>query len=153
MIHYRPMSSPAFDAPLTLELRPSPVLRGALLALHVLAAIGLLVLPAAWLVAGMLMLGVSLALEWRRAGRCHRLHWRADGSWEQPGTVAASSLDSSTFVSRWLIVLALRDGMRVRRWPICADAVPVSTWRRLRARLQVQGAALAGAKQGESARL
>lgn len=145
------MSSPAFDAPLTLEPRPSPALRASLLALHGLAVAGLLVLPAAWLTAGALALGISLVLEWRRAGRYHRLHWRADGSWEQPGAEAVSHLHRSTFVSRWLIVLALHDGQRVRRWSICADAVPEATWRRLRARLQVQGAALAGAEQEVSA--
>ncbi|MEF8833752.1 MAG: protein YgfX, partial [Halofilum sp. (in: g-proteobacteria)] len=141
------MSSPAFDAPLTLELQPSAALRASLIALHVLAAVGLLVLPAAWLVAGALVLGVSLALEWRRAGRHHCLHWRADGGWEQPGATGVSQLHRSTFVSRWLIVLALHDGRRVRRWAICADAVAVPTWRRLRARLGVQGPALAGVQQ------
>lgn len=145
------MSSPAFDAPLTLEPRPSTALRASLLALHALAAAGLLVLPVAWLSAGTLALDISLALEWRRAGRCHRLRWRVDGSWEQPDTEAVSHLHRSTFVSRWLIVLALHDGRRVRRWPICADAVPEITWRRLRARLQVHGAALAGAEQEASA--
>lgn len=118
-----------------------------LLTLHALAAAGLLVLPTAWLVAGALALGVSLALEWRRAGRYLRLHWRVDGSWEQPGVDGVSRLHHSSFVSRWLIVLALEDGRRVRRWVLCADAVPAPTWRRLRARLWVQGPGLLGAQE------
>lgn len=138
------MSSIAFDAPLTLELRPSAHLRAALLVLHALAAAGLCVLTWGWVVIGVMVLSVSLALEWRRMWGRHRLHWRADGGWEQPGAAAVSQLHRSTFVSAWLIVLALHDGRRVRRWALCADAMAAPTWRRLRARLQVRGSALAG---------
>lgn len=141
------MSSPAFDAPLTLEPRPSPALRAALLLVHGLAMGGLLLLPAAWLAVGLPTLGVSLAYEWHRAGRGQRLHWRGDGSWEQPGAATACQLHHSTFISRWLIVLVLDDGRRLRHWLLCADAVPAPTWRRLRARLRVHGPALVGAEQ------
>jgi hypothetical protein len=79
------MSSIAFDAPLTLELRPSAHLRATLLALHALAVAGLCALPWVWIGIGVPALGVSLAMEWRRTGRRQRLHWRADGGWEQPG--------------------------------------------------------------------
>ncbi len=144
------MSSPAFDAPLTLELRPSVSLRCALLALHGLAAVGLFVLPLAWTALGALVLSASLALEWRRASRYHHLRWCTDGTWEHPGAAVACQVHRSSFVSRWLIVLALYDGRSVRRWAICADAVPAPTWRRLRARLQVQGAALAGGDEQQS---
>jgi hypothetical protein len=145
------MSSIAFDAPLTLELRPSAHLRAALLALHVLAVAGLCMLPWLWIVMGVSALSVSMALEWRRTGCRQRLRWRADGGWEQPGSAAVSQLHGSTFVSARLIVLALHDGRRVRRWALCADAMAEPTWRRMRARLRVQGAALAAVAEAPAA--
>ncbi len=134
------MSSPAYVAPLTLEPGASPTLRTILLGLYGLAAGGLLWLPVAWAVLGMLVLAVSGVGEWRRQAKtavC--LHWQSDGYWEQPDVEGLSCLHASTFLSPWLVVLALDDGRRVRRWAIPRDAVPAVQWRRLRARLRVEG--------------
>lgn len=131
------MSSPAFSAPLTLEPRSSASLRSALLVLHGLAAGGLLWLPWAWGAVGIVLLVVSGTCEWRRVRRPVRLCWQADGFWEQPGAEGPSTLHGSTFVSRALVVLALDDGRRVRRWTLPRDALPAVQWRRLRARLRV----------------
>lgn len=141
------MSSPAFDAPLRLEVRPSRALRVALVLLHVLAALAalaLLPLPAPWVLAGAAVLIASGGIEWRRARQHQRLLWRADGAWEHPGATGECRLHASTFVSPWLVVLALQDGRRVRRWVLVRDALPPVVWRRLRARLHVAGPALAG---------
>ncbi|MEX1080386.1 MAG: protein YgfX [Halofilum sp. (in: g-proteobacteria)] len=137
------MSSSAYVTPLTLEPGASPALRTIVSGLYGLAACGLLWLPAVWIVVGMTVLVVSGLGEWRRQTGCAVcLRWQADGYWEQPGVEEPACLLASTFLSRWLVVLALDDGRRVRRWAIPRDAVPAAQWRRLRARLRVEGSRL-----------
>ncbi len=131
------MSSPAFSAPLTLEPRPSPLLGGLLVLLHALAAGALLLVPPTWGAVGGVLLCASGVHEWRRARRPLWLRWRADDAWEHSGSDAPSSLHGSSFLSPWLIVLALDDGRRIRRWVLARDALVPAQWRRLRARLQV----------------
>lgn len=143
----RPLKSfTAFDAPLALETRPSRTLRAGLVALHAAAGIGLMLVPPAWGWGGNAVLVASLGWEWRRSVRRHRLTWRRDGCWDC-GEAAPLSLGSSTFLSPWLVILSLHDGRRSCRWALARDALPAEQWRRLRARLRVQGAALTNGAQ------
>lgn len=140
------MSSPAFSAPLTLEPGRSPALDRLLVVQHILAASGLLLLPWTWAAIGGALLGASAAYEWRRARQRVWLCWQADQSWDQPGDETPATLNASTFVSRWLVVLALDNGRRIRRWAVPRDALCAVQWRRLRSRLRVIGTHLTTGK-------
>ena len=134
------MSSTAFSAALVVEPRPSKLLRGLLVMACVAAVAAATTLPAAALVAAVLLLAPAVWHEWRALQRPMSLYWRADGDWCDLATGSILCLDRATFVSRWLVVLVLRDADGVHRIPLLPDSLTRTQWRRLRARLRLEGA-------------
>lgn len=142
-------SSPAFDAALEVDARGSRALAAAVAAVHGVVAAGLWALPAAWALGGTVLLLAALVHDLRRVVRPARLTWQRDGTWSAPGRAAPLRLGAATFVSRWLVVLVLVDARgRTRRVVLARDAVAPATWRRLVARLRVDGPRRAVAASG-----
>jgi len=146
-----PPSSPPFAATLTLEAGPTRALTGALISAYVAATIASLWLPTAWRAGVVVALVAALVAELVRMRRPVRLQWRAEGGWydlERP-TCGPLQLAAPTFVSRWLIVVVLVEpGARPRRYLITRAAVAPAQWRRLLARLRVEGGGAACAVAG-----
>jgi len=140
------MSSPAFAAPLVIESRPSRLLRALVIAGYAVAALGLIALGGPWAYAGPIAALAGAWRDWGRIAARPALTWHPDGHWlvtRRDGAEEMCRLDATTTVMPWVIVLVLRAGRSRRRFVVARDAVPRETWRRLRVRLQVQGAALA----------
>ncbi len=137
-----PQSSPPFAATLTLEAGPTRALVAVLISAYAGATSASFWLPLAWGAGVALALAVGLAVELVRVCRPVRLQWRAEGSWYDLEHPARGPLElaAPTFVSRWLVVLVLIEPSgRPRRYLITRAAVAPAQWRRLLARLQVQG--------------
>ena len=138
-----PTSSPAFDAPLAFEAGRSRVLASGVASAYGLAALGLAAVPLAWSLAGWALLAAGLVRDLPRVSRRMRLRWEADGSWWLPDAAPAEPLwlCAPTFVSRWLVVLDLRAAGTGRRHRVvlARDSVSPVAWRRLVARLRVEG--------------
>lgn len=117
------------------------MLRAVLVSVHLVAAAGLLVVPPVWALPGATVLAASLALEWRRARFTATLLWRGDGSWLCGDEPSALGLRGATFLTPWVVVLVLAGEGGVRRIALLRDALPAQQWRRLRARLRVEGPA------------
>ncbi len=138
--------STPFDTTLVIEARANAVSTGACLGVYGLAAASLAWLPVTWALPAALLLIAGAAHDGVRARRPWTLRWHADGSCRADGSKNGDelTLDASTFVSRWLVILALVDARgRRRRYWLSAAGVEPATWRRLKARLRVQGNACA----------
>lgn len=132
------MSSKGFEPPLRIEPRVSLWLRGGLVLLYLLIAIGLaFALPPALAGPALAVAAVGFALEWRRAARVPALEWTADDQWWVQGE-GPWRLRPATVLTRLLVVLVLDDGRRRCRIALCPDSLPATQWRRLRARLRRQ---------------
>jgi len=115
------------------------------------ATLGLCALGPAWALACAPVLAAAALRDWRRTRAASALCWHPDGRWSVPrpdGDPVILDLDGTTVVTPWLVVLVLRSGRSRRRVALARDAVPAEDWRRLRARLRVQGAALAAGRVG-----
>lgn len=137
-----PPSSPPFAATLTLEAAPDRIVAAVLVGAYGIAAIALSWLAPIWtgVIAG--ALAVALAGDLVRLRRPARLQWSAEGPWydRQRPQDGPLELAAPTFVSRWIVVLVLVDRRgRVRRYLISRSGVSASQWRRLLARLRVEG--------------
>ena len=141
------MSSGAFGKTLVLETGRSRALTALVALAYVLACTGVAVaLPAAVAVPAVAGGGLALAAEWRRLGRVQRLHWSGDGYWRLSDPEGpAHRLVNTTWSTPWLILLVLRGPGGTIRQPIVRDTLDRCTWRRLRARLRVEGPSAAGA--------
>lgn len=157
--------SPPFDATLTIELKRSPTLIAALMVMHLGAfAIAGVVPMAAWArVVLILLIGLSAGHALVRYGRLESvarrlppwlrprvvvaIEWNRDGNWslryaQSPEWLACEPL--GRWWQPWLVILRLRvesDG-RVVTVLVPADAAPTDAFRRLRARLRWQTAAV-----------
>jgi len=140
------MWSGGFATTLDCELARSRGLSAAVVGAYALAAAGLIAAlsPLAALAGVAFALGAG-ALDVYRLGRPLHLYWSPDGHWRiddpegPPHTLAAA-----TWSTPWLILLVLRGPEGTRRLAVARDALPPTTWRRLRARLCVEGPAAAG---------
>ena len=136
--------STTYATPLALHIRPSPRLRRFTLLIHLLAGLAILLLPlsAGWLLAGWLLLSLSLFAGLRRQGRERHLLWR-EQDWliDVGGAEQVAVLEGATLVSPWLTILSLRRIDRGGRCvlPILPDAIATESFRRLRVRLRVSG--------------
>lgn len=132
---------------LPLELKPSPVLQAALIALTLLGVLALSLsdLPVAVLPLPLLLLGLSL---WR----LHRLprgrlllHDSGQAEWwpvSAPGMAAAEASPAELLgleARGPLAVLTLRIQGRLRRWPLASDTLPGPQLRALRLWLDRHG--------------
>jgi membrane-bound toxin of toxin-antitoxin system len=131
---------------LRLDLKPSPVLAGALAAIHVLALAAVAAALAGWplllVCAGIalsLMATVAHALQRTGAG-ARALELRADGraAWrDRAGRWREATVLAQRFVSPALVILALEDEALGRQWVVVPpDAADGESLRRLRAWLR-----------------
>lgn len=138
------MSYSGFDATLACEPRVSrALLLATALAWSVPAVTALASLPAApgTALAAMALLGAVHDLR-RLAQPPRPLYWGRDGLWRRGDPEGpAHRLDPTTWSAPWLIVLVLRGPGGVARVPLARDALDAVSWRRLRARLAVEGTA------------
>ena len=141
------MSSGAYGTMLVLETGRSRALTGLVALAYALACSGAVVaLPATVALPAVAVGALALAVEWRRLGRSRRLHWSGDGYWRLSDPEGpAHALAAATWSSPWLILLVLNGPAGTVRVPIARDTLDSGTWRRLRARLRVEGPAAAGA--------
>jgi hypothetical protein len=138
--------STPFDTTLVIEARANAASTSAVVVLYGAAGLSLAWLPIGWALAAAVLLSAGAGHDWVRARRPLTLRWHGDGGWRVDGTTGGDglTLDASTFVSRWLVILVLVDGRgRRRRYWLTAASVETPTWRRLKARLRVQGGACA----------
>lgn len=144
------MSSSAYAAPLRLELRRSRRLALYLLAVHAgaLALIPALPLaaPAAWLLAGLVLLCLLRSYAGRvlmRGGHdVVALVWERDGAWrllERGGREPVCRLRPDSYVHPLLTVLNFT-GERRGAVVLLPDSLDADTFRRLRVRLGLEGA-------------
>ena len=140
------MSSLAYGTTLVLETGRSGALTGAVAAAYALACIGIAAaLPLTVAVPAIAGGAVALALEWRALGRSRRFHWSGDGYWRLSDPEGpAHALAAATWSCPWLVLLVLHGPAGTIRLPIVRDTLDPCTWRRLRARLRVEGPAAAG---------
>jgi len=134
-----PRSSNGFGPVIDLEAGTSPRLRTLIVLLHVGVAAGLLsALPAPVAVPACALLLALLCYEWRAIRPPRRIRRAATGDWWLDGS-GPFSLQPSTMVTPWLVVLVLHGPFGVRRLPLLPDSLPSHQWRWLRARLRVDG--------------
>ena len=141
------MSLSVFDQPLRLSIRPSPCLRRVQLLAHVAAGIGLAIsahradMPWNFLLWGFIGLLIPSYLYVNKAlRRWTGLVWIPNGEirllGEERCEACSATLDQDSFISPWLVVLALRSGTRRIRVPLCRDATEPDGYRRLRVLLR-----------------
>lgn len=157
------MSRP-FDATLTLELKRSPTVIGALCAMHAGALAIVWIVPAGTVTGAMLALFVAwsawYALShvgcfvrrserwpgWLRPRIVTAIEWDSDGNWSLCDSKSEQWWPCELRehgLHPWLVILRLRPeaGSRALSVLIPADAVAADAFRRLRARLRLQTAA------------
>ena len=140
------MSSSVFDQPLRLNIEPSVCwgrIRGFA---HLAAAVGLsvaayrLAAPWAYGVAALTPLLIPIYLQMRKAGRRWvGVVWMPGDELRvlsATGEERAARLEAGSFISPWLVILALRSGGRRMRLVICRDATDADAHRRLRVKLR-----------------
>lgn len=146
------MWSSGFVAPLVLETGRSQALRRAVIACYAVSVPLWLALPQRWAAAGAALGLLGCIVELAGLRRGHTLTWHPDGDWSVGGSAHGASglrLAASSFVSTGLVVLVLKDSSgRVRRHVLARDGLAPATWRRLQARLRVEGASLAAPDGG-----
>ena len=135
------MSSHGYATPLVFEPRPSRFLVTLWSGAWIVAAVAILLLSPAWVLALLPAASLSAWLEWRRIKSASRLEWCADGSWRvaTPRGERTLQLAPGTFCTPWLVVLVCRSGVFGVRRVVARDALDPVTWRRLRARLRIEG--------------
>lgn len=137
------ISSTRFDAPLSVELNPSLLLRRLVLLGGAAALAGIVVLPWPLLVrsiGGIALILVGL-LEWRRTtgARPTALRWEEGPEWSAKfrGDWRPAADLRCTHLSASLVVIeATVPGRRRCRYAIFRDQADAQSWRRLRRRLQ-----------------
>jgi hypothetical protein len=111
-----------------------------------------LTLPHEWAAAGGALGLVGCIVELAGVRRARTLTWHADGYWSEDAgarRLEGLRLAASSFVSRGLVVLVLKDAAgRARHRVVARDGVDSGTWRRLQARLRVEGGPLAAPDAG-----
>jgi membrane-bound toxin of toxin-antitoxin system len=131
---------------LRLDLKPSPLLAGALVAIHVLALAAAGAALGGW---ALLLVATGIALSCaatvaqalQRAGgatRALELHADGRGAWcDRGGRWHVATLLRQRFVMPGLVILALEGGTQRRKWIVLApDASDGDSLRRLRAWLR-----------------
>jgi len=134
--------------PVTLPVQRSRSLVVALAAAHLLAAAGVLPIdiPLAAKLAILAVLAASFALTQRRSP-VDAIVLKADATLDlvdADGTEAACSIESSTTVFPWLVVLRLRSAGRVESLTLPVDALGAEGHRQLRAWLKWKAATARG---------
>jgi len=127
------------SAPLSIVLEPSRRLRGFLIALHGLATLAALVngLPLWGKIAALTLVACSARHHLRNVAHLPivSLHADAEQNWRlglASGREMEARLLPGTVVSRWLIVLHLRDATgRFHALPVLPDSVDSESYRRL----------------------
>lgn len=133
------MSSSGSSTLIVIERGRSRLLAALILVPAGLALVALALLPPGWAMAAGVVLGVGILVELRRVRGTGRIEWHADGSWQvaSPRGRWRGRLAPGSFVSPWIIVLALRGpGWFPRRLVLARDAIQTTTWRRLQVRLR-----------------
>lgn len=147
-------------APLVVELRPSPVLIGALFSAHLLALVSVWIALAGWpflfVSAGLLIsLFVSLSeSRLRGADSVQAIELRDDrqAAWkDRRGVWHDTQLGRGHFVSSLLILVALQKSPRHRKWIVLLpDSATPDYLRRLRVRLRLEsGDKTSGSPRGD----
>lgn len=156
--------SRSFDATLTLELRRSPAVIGALCAMHAGALAIVWIVPAGAITRAVLTLFVAgsawYALShvgcfgriaerwpgWLRPRIVTAIEWDSDGNWSLRDSESEQWRPCELrehWLHPWLVILRLRPETNSRALNVLipADAVAADAFRRVRARLRLQTAA------------
>jgi len=141
------MSSLSYAAPFRLERRPSRYLLSALLAVHGMALLVLMPLPAGWWIKAPLVLAVVAQgiVSWRRqlvfasAIAVQRLVWIGGSSWElfdRDGAGRRAHLLPGSYIHPWLVILRFltEEGHKYAVVLPC-DSLDPDSHRRLRVQL------------------
>ncbi|MDD5250552.1 MAG: hypothetical protein PHY45_16365 [Rhodocyclaceae bacterium] len=126
--------------PVTLRLKPSPALAGALVLAHGVVAFGAVAtaLPGALMLPSLLLLALSLAITLRRhvlRPPLQALTLKADGELEvqcSDGRCGAAAIHPQTAVFSWLVTLQLRIDGRNVALALPPDALEAEGHRQLR---------------------
>lgn len=136
-----PPSSTASSPPLHLILEPSPSLAAGLILLHALALLASAASPLPLWVKALLAVAViaSQAFYWRGRDRWQGLTLLADGDWEIIGRdgLTRASLEPSSVITPWLVILHLVTSQGRRAILICRDSTDPESFRRLRVQLRI----------------
>ncbi len=136
-----PPSSTASSPPLHLILEPSPSLAAGLILLHGLALLASVASPLPGWVKALLGVAVIASQAFYRRGRdrCRGLTLLADGDWEiiERGGLTRASLEPSSVITPWLVILHLTTSEGRRAILICRDSTDPESFRQLRVRLRI----------------
>ncbi|MGH8279806.1 MAG: protein YgfX [Gammaproteobacteria bacterium] len=139
------MSSNRYSEPLEIEIRPSRLIAGMLLAMHATAAVILAEVPVSMLARLVILLAVvgsfmwNVVLYWHRTPR--RLSWRPEAGWQVTdyrGRSEALELLPQAHLGAWIVVAHFRAPGHGRRRSVmlARDSCSAQSLRRLRVMLR-----------------
>lgn len=139
------MSSNPCDEPLEVNIRPSRLIAGLLLAIHITAALVVAQLPFSMLTRLILLLAVlgslmwNMVLYWRRTPK--RVHWQRDGGWEitdYRDQVEPVELLPQAHLGNWIVVAHFRNpkNRKHRSVMLARDSCAANSLRRMRVLLR-----------------
>lgn len=147
-----PRTTPSFAKsaiPLLLKIKPSRIALATIAVLHILAlfALALADIPRLFEVVTVALVAISFFYNTRKELKHRQLIWRAGDHWiinddpDQPRTCRLKAID---FLSRWLVIITLREDKNKRQLCLVIpfDSVDANTFRLFRVRLRLEGHAL-----------